>query len=155
MPLAALILQGIPEEVALVTLAFVITKSSIKWRIVILSGVSIAFINYLIRNYFDPFGIHTIVTIVMLFAVLLIFGECGITTSIFASLLSMAFLIILEMICVTTVTSVLNIPTKELTSDTTIRILVTLPQVFVMSFLGFLIAKCLKCKKGFIYADKS
>ena len=154
MPLSALIAQGYPEEVALVTLAFVISRSPIKWKIICLSSVVLAFANYILRNYFDPFGIHTIFTIVMIFLILLFFGKCSIVQSIFASLLSMALLIICEVTCVSTLVSIFNISTKELTSDTKVRILVTLPQVIIMFIIGFIIVKYFN-KKRYVYADKS
>lgn len=54
-PLIALFLQGIPETVALVTLAFVIARIPLKWNKALLFGTVLALCAYVVRLFFHPF----------------------------------------------------------------------------------------------------
>lgn len=57
-PFIALLLQGIPEQIALVTLAFVIAKLPFTWKKAVLIGTSFAVFAYVIRLFPIPFGLH-------------------------------------------------------------------------------------------------
>lgn len=80
-PLIALLLQGIPEQIAVVTLAFVIARISLKWNKVLLIGIVLAFCAYVIRLFPIPFGIHTILLIFLLFIFLTRLGKKDVSLS--------------------------------------------------------------------------
>ncbi len=56
----ALVFQGIPEQIAIVPLAFVIAKVPIRWIEIIPIGIGLAFVAYVLRLLPITFGVHTI-----------------------------------------------------------------------------------------------
>ena len=140
-PFIALILQGIPESIAIVTLAFIISKIPIQWKKIVLIGIVIAFTSYLLRQFPITFGIHTILLISLLFFFLVKIGKGNINSSLIASLTSYLAIIVVETICLSILMPIFGVTSETFFSNTTTRILITLPQVFVMFTLGFIILK--------------
>jgi hypothetical protein len=59
-PILALIFQGIPEQIAVATLAFVIADIPLVWKRIIFIGIIVAFTSYILRLFPLTFGIHTV-----------------------------------------------------------------------------------------------
>ncbi|WP_242837037.1 hypothetical protein [Dehalobacter restrictus] len=72
-PIIALILQGIPEQIAVVTLAYVIAGMPFAWKKIVSMGIILALTSYLLRFFPILFGLHTVIMLVLLF-ILLFFG---------------------------------------------------------------------------------
>ncbi|MGI6120399.1 MAG: hypothetical protein ACOYIB_07535, partial [Desulfosporosinus sp.] len=87
-PLIALLLQGIPEQIAVATLAFVIAKIPLEWKKVFLIGITLAICAYIVRLFPFPFGVHLILLIILLFIALLWLGKGDFSISLIASLFS-------------------------------------------------------------------
>lgn len=138
-PLIALILQGIPEQIAVVTLAFVIAKISIDWKKISLIGIILALSSYVLRLFPITFGIHTIVLIALLFIFLIKLNQINLNVALVASLISFLALIITETICIKILMSLFNITSAAIISNTVIRILISLPQVLIMFLLAYVI----------------
>ncbi|NLW24476.1 MAG: hypothetical protein GXY91_04430 [Clostridia bacterium] len=144
-PLIALIIQGIPEEISLVTLAFVIAKADLDWKKIILGGTFLAFSMYVIRLLPISFGVHTIVLILLLIVFIKLLGQVqDLSIAIMAGLISMLALSTTEILILTALTSILEISEQEFVNNVTLRLLLTLPQVFVMFILAFVIYKVRK-----------
>ena len=140
-PVLALILQGIPEQIAVATLAFVIAKIPLQWKRIVLIGVLLAFSSYVLRLFPITFGIHTIVIIGLLFILLVKIAKGNLNTALTASLLSFLGLIIAETVCLSILMPLFGVTSEMLFSNITIRVLITLPQVFLLFMLAFVVFK--------------
>lgn len=143
-PFIAFLLQGIPETVAVVTLAFVISKIPLDWRKIISIGIVLAFISYVMRMFTIPFGIHTISQIILLFLALIWLGKGDFSLSLIVSLLSILVLAIVEFACLSLLMPVFGVTPETLFPNLVIRILITEPQVFLVFISAFLLNKSYK-----------
>lgn len=140
-PLIALILQGIPETIAVATLAFVIARIPLEWKKLVLIGVILAFTSYVLRLFPITFGIHTILSIGLLFILLIKLGRSNINTALISSLLSYLAIIITETVCVSILMPLFGVTSDVLFTNTKVRILISYPQVLVMFMLSFVVYK--------------
>ena len=143
-PLIVLLLQGIPEQIAVVTLAFVIAGISLKWNKVVLIGIVLAFCAYLIRLFPIPFGIHTILLIFILFVFLTRLGKRDIGLYFFASLVTILVLGILEYSCMSLFILFFGFTLETLLNDLVMRIVVGEPHVLLLFISAFLLQKYFK-----------
>lgn len=140
-PFLAVIIQGIPEQIAVVTLAFVIAKLPLEWRKIILLGITLALTSYAVRLLPITFGIHTILLIGLLFFLVFKFGQCALNTALIASLASFLTLIIVETISISALMYMSNLTPDTIFSDTTTRIIISYPQVLIVFFIAFVVRK--------------
>ena len=143
-PFIVLILQGIPEQTAVATLAFIIAKIPLKWNKVLLIGIVLAFCAYVVRLFPIPFGIHLILLIVLLFIALIWIGKGDFSLSLLASLLSFLALTIFEFICLSLLMPVFGLTPESLSTDSFIRIAIAEPQVLLLFMSAFLLNKFYK-----------
>lgn len=148
-PLLALIFQGIPEQIAVATLAFVIAKIPLIPKRVILIGIILAFTSYLLRLLPLTFGIHTVLIMGLLFILLILIGRGNINTSLIASLISFLSLIIAETVCLSILMPLFGVNFDITNNNAVVRTLITLPQVFVLFLFAFLIHKLINRNKDF------
>ena len=146
-PLIALLLQGIPEGVAVATLAFVVAKIPLKWNKVLLTGIVLAICAYVVRLFPIPFGVHLILLIVLLSIALICLFKGDLSLSILASLLSYLALAIFEFVCLSLLMPVSGLTPESLSIDSVIRIAITEPQVLLLFISAFLLNKYYK-KRG-------
>lgn len=149
-PLIALIIQGIPECISTITLIFVIAGIKLEWRKIILLGFICALIVYIIRLLPITFGTHTIILIGLMTIFLISFFQVPLFIAIKSSLIGYLVLIIVESICIFSLFSLFNINFEYFFSNVTIRILTTLPQVFILFIMSFII---FKSKEGKIRSE--
>ncbi len=143
-PFSALVFQGIPEQIAVVTLAFVIARIPLKWYKLVLIGIFFATFVYIVRLFPIPFGLHTILLIILLFITLVIQGEGDISLSLIASLLSFLILAVFEFISLSLFLPVFGLTPKELNAHNFIRIItggLTTILLFLTTFLLIKIRK--------------
>lgn len=140
-PLIALLLQGIPEETAVITLAFVIAGIPLKWNRVLLTGIVLAFCAYVVRLFSIPFGIHTILLLFTLFIILTRLSKGDVGLSFIASSLSFLALGILEFSCMSLFMLVFGFTPETLFNNLVIRIVVGEPQVLLLFISAFLLNK--------------
>ena len=145
-PFIALILQGIPEQIAIVTFAFVIAKIKFDWKKIFVIGIMLALTSYIVRQFPITFGIHTILMIGLLFVLLVALAKANINTAIIASLLSFLAIIVSETVCLALLMPLFGVTSDMFFSNVTIRILITLPQVSVMFIFAFIIYKFINRK---------
>lgn len=143
-PVIVLLLQGIPEGVALTTLAFVISRIPLRLRTILLSGMLIEISVYLVRLFPLPLGLHTILAIFILFLILNIFGKDDVGQSFIMSLLSCIILILLETACFFLLPVVINIIPISLTPYHAVTIVLGDIHVLLLFALAFLIIKIRK-----------
>lgn len=139
-----MLLQGIPEQIAVVTLAFVIAKIPLKWNKVILIGIILAFSAYIVRLLPIPFGIHLILLIVLLFIALLWLGEGDFSLSLIACLLSFLALAIFEYVCLSLLMPVFGLTLESLSTELVKRIVIGEFHVLLLFITAFLLNKFYK-----------
>ena len=147
-PFIALILQGIPESVAIVTLSFIIAKIPFYWKRIVIIGLIMAFTSYFIRLFPVTFGIHTVLIIGLEFLLLVQIGKGNINASLIASIISSLAIIIVETVSLITLMPLFGVTSDELVTNTATRILMTLPQVFVMFALAYIVFRISKQNNG-------
>ncbi len=140
-PFLSLILQGIPEQIALVTLAFILARINLEWKKIVAFGVILAFVAYVLRLFPITFGIHTIILIGLLFVFLNQFCHVPLLVSLKASLISYLVLITIEFVFFTSLMALFGMSFEKYLTDVPIRILLGLPQVFILFILAFIILK--------------
>lgn len=143
----ALLLQGIPEVTAVVTLAFVIARIPLNWKRIVILGIALAFISYVIRLFTIPFGIHTILQIILLLIALTWLGKVDFSLSLIASILSVLALGIIEFVCLSFLMSVFGVTPEILFADPIKRIIIGEPIVFFLFISSFILNKLLQ-KRG-------
>lgn len=147
-PLIVLLLQGIPEIIAIVTLAFVIAKINIKWNKILLIGVPLAVCEYVVRLFPIPFGIHTILLLILLFIGLTVIGKGEFSLSLIASLLSFLVLIICEFVCLSLLMPIFRVTPETLSLHPIIRIVIAEPHVLILFISAFLLNKFIQKKRS-------
>lgn len=123
------------------TLAFVIVRIPLRWKIIFPIGIGLATCAYLLRLLPIPFGTHTILLIILLFIALTRQSNADFSQSLIASLLSFLVLIIFEFISISSLLFVLGITPETLFSDTVMRILLGEPHVLLIFVMAFLLNK--------------
>jgi len=146
-PWIALLLQGIPELTAEVTLAFVIARIPLKWNKILLIGIALALISFFVRQSSIPFGVHLFLLIILLFIALIWLGKGDFSLSLMASLLSVLALVIFEFVCLSLLMPVFGVTPETLFSNLVIRIVITEPQVILIFISAFLLKKFLQKKE--------
>lgn len=140
-PLMAFILQGIPECMAIMTLAFVLAGIKLEWKRIALYGFILALATYFVRLLPITFGTHTIILMGFVFILLIYYFQVPIFTAFKASLVSYLCLIIAEYTCISLFSTLFNLSFEVFLTDVTTRILATLPQVFILFIIAFVIFK--------------
>lgn len=142
-PILALLLQGIPEDIALVTLSFVIARIPLNWKQIVGLALIMAFSAYLFRLTPLPFGLH-ILLLVGLFSIFLFrFSKGNLSLSIIASIISFFTLGIFELISLKFLMPLFHLTTTELYTNEWIRILIGEPQVILLFIFTFLLKRFL------------
>ncbi|WP_206811063.1 hypothetical protein [Paradesulfitobacterium ferrireducens] len=146
-PILALIFQGIPEQIALVTLAFVIKRMPLKWKLIVPIGLVLAIVSFLIRLLALPFGLHTIFIVILLFISLIWAGKGDISLSLLASLLSVLALILFESLSLSILMPLLGITSESLLTDFVLRIFLGEPQVILIFLSAYFVNRLLHKRK--------
>ena len=134
-----MLLQGIPELTAEVTLAFVIARIPLKVNKILPIGIVLAFISYIVRLFPIPFGVHLFLLIILLFIALSWLGKGDFSLSLIASLLSFLALVIFEFVCLSLLMPVFGVTPETLYTNLIITFAITEPQVLLTFLSAFLL----------------
>ncbi|MDF9407805.1 hypothetical protein L7E55_05435 [Pelotomaculum isophthalicicum JI] len=141
MPLSAVIFYSIPEEIILFSFGVTIVGEYINFKIIFISSIITAFISMLLRACV-PFGLHSIIGILVLFILFWKLLNIKPWKAIIASLFSVIVLLFLETIISPIILNAQNITLEELWKDTFKRIYLGYPTLFVYaSITWFLYSK--------------
>jgi hypothetical protein len=137
-----LLLRGIPEQIAVVNLAFVTNRIPIKFCSVLLIGSVLAFANYLIMYFVTlfhiPFGINILILITLLFISLIqIKGKEDIGLSFIACMGSYLSLMIFDYICLLFFRTAFEVTPDTLSPDSFVEIALTVSKVFLLLISAF------------------
>jgi hypothetical protein len=148
--LPVLIFVGIPEGIALATLAFILAEEKLYWNKIFLIGSSLSIGAYLLRLLPITFGVHTIVILILLFFILNVFEKLDAITSINVSIFTFLILVLTETATIPLLMTVLNISKNKLMQDELLKIMVYFPHIILL----FLIAYLIKYKKIIKFSTK-
>jgi hypothetical protein len=140
-PWLVLLLQGIPEQIAVVNLAYTIAKITTKWGQTVLLGSILAIISFIIRSSSLPFGTHTIVLIIILFMCLTLKGFGDVSLSLIACLLSYTALFLFEFVALNGLMIIFDVTKETLFNNQLIMVAFGLPQVALLFILALLIKR--------------
>lgn len=137
----SLIFQGIPENIGLITLAFVLAGAELNWKKLFLLGSTLALTAFFIRMLPITFGIHTIVLICLLVFFVTNFSEANLTTAIMSALISFICLVVFEITTHMTAFKIFQIPMEVVTNNQMLKLLVGMPQVILLFLSSIIIRK--------------
>lgn len=143
-PLIVIFLQGIPELIALVTLAFVIARIPLNWKKIISIGIFLCIFTYIVRLFVIPFGIHTLLLLILLLLVLMKESKGDFSLSLLACLLSVLALAVFEFVCLSLLMPIMGLTPETMATETAKRIVISEPQVLLLFITAFLINKFTK-----------
>lgn len=146
--LPVLIFVGIPEGIALATLAFILAEEKLYWNKIFLIGSSLSIGAYLLRLLPITFGVHTIILVIFLFFILNVFEKVNVIDAIKASIFTYLILILTEIVTIPMLMELFNISKNLLLKDETLKIIISLPHVILNFLIAFLINR-IKVKKCF------
>ncbi|MFZ5942872.1 MAG: hypothetical protein ACOYVD_02095 [Bacillota bacterium] len=137
MPFIVWLFLGVPENIFLVYLALVLSKSKLNIKVIITFGVILSLSSYLIRLMPVTFGVHTIIAIGLLFFIVSKYGEVSINKAIVVSISTILILIIVETISTSTMIKILNVSSEVLSYDIRMRIIISLPYVILLFLIPY------------------
>ena len=142
------IFQGIPECLALASLAVVLAGRGLEVKSVLLIGLPYAAAAYLIRLLPLSFGIHFIIFIVLLAALLNVLLKINFIRSLLTALVAAIILAAAEVACINLIISVTGIPFEEVREN--LLIVYGWPHTVVLFLLALAVnrwGKSLRLKK--------
>lgn len=142
-PMLALLLQGIPEQIAVVTLSFVIARIPLNWKEIIGFGLILAFFAYLVRLSPIGYGLHTLFIIAILSIMLVKISKGNVSLSLIASIVSFLTLGVFEFVSLSILLDLFHLTTTELYTNEGIRILFGEPHVVLLFAFAFLLKRIL------------
>ncbi|MGI6308638.1 MAG: hypothetical protein ACOX1X_08620 [Dethiobacteria bacterium] len=143
------LLQGIPECLAIATLSWILLERQFAAKKILSIGLLQALVAYLVRIFSVPFGIHTLIFIFSLAALLAYFSaNFYYSRVLFVSLITFVVLGLFELIVLTAASGFLDIPVEAIFADPLLSVLTGLPQVAFLFLSAFLIARLKKRRKG-------
>jgi hypothetical protein len=139
LPLIQWLIQGIPECIALVFFGLVLLEKRLNIKKALILGLIQAIIIYLVRLFPLPFGIHTLIAIISL-SILLLYSSGGrYSKALIISFFVNMVLGLSELAILPAASYLLNMPLESIFNQPLLFALVSLPQVFVLILIAFLV----------------
>ncbi|MDQ7092355.1 hypothetical protein REC12_01950 [Desulfosporosinus sp. PR] len=130
--------QGVPELIAIVSLAFAIAQIPFNWYRITIIGVALGFSAYLARLLPITFQIHTVLLIILLFGFLVLLEKTDLSLAFLSSLLSFLTLVVLEYMSVVILMPIFRLTPEIIATNTLIRILMGEPHVVLIFFFAYI-----------------
>lgn len=139
------LLQGIFETSAAAALAVVFLGKKLKWKSIFTIGLIIAVAMYLVRLLPLAFGIHFIISLVILAGSLNFFLKIQFSRCLLAALAAGLFLAVFETIGVLLLSSITGITYEQASENIALQFIFALPHIILL----FLLVLALdRCKRG-------
>lgn len=135
-------MQGVPESVGVIALSLAMARVPLRWGRIVAAGTVMAVITFIIRAFSFPFGLHTVVA--LLLTVILITTATRIPPTKAFVVVSISFIIvgILERIIIFEILfSLGKLEPEIVTSNYLLWKLTGLPQAAIMIFLALLVSR--------------
>jgi hypothetical protein len=140
-PFLAWLLQGIPESIALASVAIALATGTLPRDKIMKIGLLQALSAYIIRLVpFTP-GVHVLLLITTLAFFLIWICQANLKISVITSAITLCVLLVFEVLFTTAVFNLGIVNPNDLIQNTILRIVVGYPQIIFLFFLAFLINK--------------
>ncbi|MFZ7103531.1 MAG: hypothetical protein ACOWWO_12885 [Peptococcaceae bacterium] len=139
--LPVFVFMGIPEGIALATLAFTILDLKVSLKYLFLVGTTLSTVVYLLRLLPITFGVHTIISILVLFFILNILFKANVILSIMVSLTTYLILILSETISIIVCVKIFNLTQVIIEDDLLLEIAIGYPHILLIFLTAYLIDK--------------
>ena len=140
-PFIQWLIQGIPECLAIATMVLALAGHKLKFNKILIIGLSLAVFLYTIRLLPLSFGVHTILAILSLAILVNLNIKSKFSLSLLISLVAYINLAIVETILTWSILTVMGMSFEQALDDMMIRIVISLPQVFVIFLTAVVISK--------------
>ncbi|MEW5922302.1 MAG: hypothetical protein AB1796_15450 [Bacillota bacterium] len=138
-PVLRWIFQAVPECLAAAALALVLASRSLETRSVFLIGLPQAVAAYLVRLLPLTFGVHTIVLIVVMAALLNVLLEIKLSRSLLVALVVLIILVAVEMVFISLMTYITGITFQEASRVIILSIVYGWPHTVFLFLLALVI----------------
>lgn len=142
MPLIGVLLISVPEGIILSALGLTLVGVKVNWRLLVFAGVIEAAISYLVRLAPLPFGVHTLVQLLLFALVLSVIAKLPYKVTFLAMLISIMLYTAIDGIMITHLLHFTGITLREVWATPLIRVAFFLPQglttltIFLVCYLG-------------------
>ncbi|MGB9803860.1 hypothetical protein [Desulfofundulus sp.] len=146
MPLLALILQSIPESIIILALGLTLMGVELKWRRIVPAAVLSSLCSYFVRELPIPYGIHTLIGIIVIAALIVIFFRTSVPVALSAAMIGIVVLATVEMLLWPVLLALTGKTLAEVWKSEILRILLAIPELVVLTLITLL---CVKKKIAF------
>lgn len=139
LPVLAILLISIPEEIMISALGLFLFGIRPKGRFLILIGILQSLISYLVRQLPLFFGLHVIIQALLFALVITLIIQLPYRVSLTAMTVSITIYAVMEAIFVPLLVAITDVPLAVILASTKLRILYFLPQGIMMLIIVFLV----------------
>lgn len=137
MPLLALFLQSMPEEFIVIALGLLLVGYRPPLARLVPVAVLSATASYFIRALPFPFGVHTLISVVVIVALVCLILQLSWRRAVLAVLLGVTLLALGEGVTIPLMTSLTGIPMEQVVASTWLRIVFPLPHLVPLAVLAW------------------
>ncbi len=144
-----IITRLIPEGIGFILLAYILSRTQIDKNRLLIAGLIHAVIVFFIRMLPIHFGVHTILSLMLIILISTQINRINVLSSIISTLVGFISLFLSEAINIYFVVSVLNVPINAFTENLSKKIIYSFPSLvlfYVIILIIFLIRKKTKTK---------
>ena len=145
--LVELFVRLLPECIALIFAGYAISGKKVKINRIIVSGIILTIAVYVIRMLPIHFGVHTILSVMVIMFLLITMNEIELIKSGSSAMLSVILLFILDSVVLISVTKLFNVSANDILNNHYLKIIALYPSL-ILFFLIILLLYFYKRKKA-------
>ena len=146
LPVLAWLLQGVPECLACTALVMIIVTGRLQWEKIIIIGLCLAVLVYLVRLLPITYGVHTILSTILLAVLVTKIGKARFIRSLAGALFAVFVIAITESFSHWLIFGNGVVTQEDMASSVYYGIVMGLPQIVTLSLLAFIFKIQLKGK---------
>lgn len=139
MPLLAVIFQGIPESLVVFSFGMAIVGEFLNWKKILICSLIVPFSMMFIRATVPVFGLHTIISAIIIFILFWKIIKLDIKKAIFSTLSSILILLLLEVFIAPIFFNLFNTSYPMAYQNTIERILFSYPGLIIYAIITYLV----------------
>ncbi|MDQ0286681.1 hypothetical protein J2Z49_001795 [Desulfofundulus luciae] len=137
MPLLALIFQSIPESVIILALGLTLMGIELKWQRIIPAAVLSSLCSYFVRELPIPYGVHTLIGIVVIAVLVIMFFKTPVPVAISVAMIGIVTLITVEILIWPVIILLTGKTMPQIWHSQTLRILLAIPELILLALITF------------------
>lgn len=135
MPVLAVFFYSLPEAIVLLALGLTLIGVSLRWGKIAVIAVILSIISYFSRELPLAYGFHTVIYLISYAFLVMTFFRVPLQITTIAGLVSIIIILVIESIYCPLVIWLTGKPIQEIWSETSLRILISLPELLVMALI--------------------